>query len=734
MKKLLQLLAIAIVVFPSVVFAQIPTYAWGTSLPGTSATYVRSVAVDDLGDVYYVGEFQGTIDCDPGTGTFNLTSNGGVDAFLIKLDKNGVFQFAYNIGGTSNDYAYAVAVDSSSTVSVAGNFGGTVDLDPTTGVQSKTSAGLSDVFLVRFNGSTGSYLQGFSIGGTGTESTVGLTIGKDKSVIWVGQFNSATLDLNPWGSGTFNVTNAGGYDGFMVRMDNFGLFHSAFSIGGTGNDFIAGAAAGQDSSFTLTGGFSTTADFDPSSGTVNLTSAGNSDLFMAHYDKNSAYSWALKVGGSTADIGRAICSDKQSNIYVTGYVTGTVDLDPGTGVQSHAGDGLGNVVIYKFDPTGTLTWVKTLSTFGTDRAYAIGVDGNGKVYTVGTTDSDMDMDPGSGTALQYANYEDGFISCLDKDGNYVHGRFFTTSTTAFNDAAYAICVKTAAQVMIGGWFDDGTIDLDPTAGTSSFTASVNDGFITRYNYCLPTSETLTHSGCDAIDVNGTIYTSSGTYVQTLMNKGGCDSTLTLNLTIYSSSSAGVYTGGCDSLVAGAVTYYTSGTYIQNFTTVNGCDSIVTYYVTSHHVDSSVVQSGDTLTAVAAGMAYQWVDCNAGYSPISGATSQQFIPSVSGSYAVIVSPISVACYDTSACFPMTVVDNERTLQTQLQVYPNPATDHLDIRLPSLTADATIRLMDVDGREVMNGTLPVTGSTTLRLSILPSGIYFLHVVTETGGTVV
>src|SRR6185503_12423147 len=108
---------------------------------------------DGSGDVYTTGFFQGTADLDPGGGTFNLTSAGGNDVFVSKLDSSGAFAWAVRWGGTSDDLGRSMTVDGSVNVYTTGIFQGTADFDPGGGTFNLTSAGSNDVFVSKLDSS-----------------------------------------------------------------------------------------------------------------------------------------------------------------------------------------------------------------------------------------------------------------------------------------------------------------------------------------------------------------------------------------------------------------------------------------------------------------------------------------------------------------------------------------------------------------------------------------------------
>ena len=113
--------------------AQNPTFEWAKQMGGTSSATGTSMAMDSSGSIYIIGNFYQTVDFDPSAGTFNLTSNGESDIFITKLDAQGNFLWAKQIGGTSIDYPGNIAVDANGNVLVGGSFRGTVDLNPGAG-------------------------------------------------------------------------------------------------------------------------------------------------------------------------------------------------------------------------------------------------------------------------------------------------------------------------------------------------------------------------------------------------------------------------------------------------------------------------------------------------------------------------------------------------------------------------------------------------------------------------
>ncbi|RYE11078.1 MAG: T9SS type A sorting domain-containing protein [Sphingobacteriales bacterium] len=147
-----------------------------------------------------------------------------------------------------------------------------------------------------------------------------------------------------------------------------------------------------------------------------------------------------------------------------------------------------------------------------------------------------------------------------------------------------------------------------------------------------------------------------------------------------------------------------------------------FTLTVNAADATVTQTGNTLSANAAGALYQWVDCNNGNSPVQGATSQSFTPTISGTYAVIVT--SGSCQATSVCTPVIINGTSNTEETNFSIYPNPACNFLKVVTPQETSGAIISIVNATGQTVYSGALKATVSD-IRLPELPAGLYLVKV---------
>ncbi len=226
------------------------------------------------------------------------------------------------------------------------------------------------------------------------------------------------------------------------------------------------------------------------------------------------------------------------------------------------------------------------------------------------------------------------------------------------------------------------------------------------------------------------YTSSGTYMDTLVGSNGCDSVVTTNLTIGAQLSSSNMLTICfgQTHTVGSSSYTTTGIYTDTITASNGCDSIVTTDLTVEaQINTNVTQSNNTLSSDAFATTYQWLDCDNGMAPISGALGQTYIPTTPGNYAVIVTIGS--CSDTSTCYQVTVFDGVDELQgINCQIYPNPAQNSITIALDEFIS-GSVQIINIEGALIEQSSF-LGKQTKLNIEALSNGIYTIQITTEKG----
>ncbi|MBP7810044.1 MAG: T9SS type A sorting domain-containing protein [Bacteroidia bacterium] len=242
-----------------------------------SNTLARSLDLDASGNVLVTGEFTGTIDFDPGAGTYTLTSGGMEDAFVLKLNSSGNFVWAKNLSGTDRSYGYCVTADVSGNVYSTGRFKAVTDFDPGAGTFTLTPTGQEDIYISKLDAS-GNFVWAKKIGAGLPDFGYSIVADALGNIYLSGTFQG-TADFDP-GAGTFNLSSAGGMDLFICNLDAAGNFLWAGNMGSSTNDYCFGLTVDMSNNIYATGYFAGTCDFDPNSGTFNLISNGGVDAFV----------------------------------------------------------------------------------------------------------------------------------------------------------------------------------------------------------------------------------------------------------------------------------------------------------------------------------------------------------------------------------------------------------------------------------------------------------------------
>jgi hypothetical protein len=174
-----------------------------------------------------------------------------------------------------------------------------------------------------------------------------------------------------------------------------------------------------------------------------------------------------------------------------------------------------------------------------------------------------------------------FITKLKKTGDFVwainYGSTFQNGGTFVN----SIALDSDNSIINSGSYGT-SADMNP--GQGNFELQGGGNYIMKLRNCNPIVENLNIVNCgNYIGSNNVTYTSSGIYNYTTTNINGCDSIITLNLTILPTQSNSVSISQCDSYTSPlGNTYNSSGSYTETYSNVNGCDSIVTLNLTLNY--------------------------------------------------------------------------------------------------------------------------------------------------------
>lgn len=311
--------------------------------------------------------------------------------------------------------------------------------------------------------------------------------------------------------------------------------------------------------------------------------------------------------------------------------------------------------------------------------------------------------------------------------------YFSAINTGIGRELWSLCLKTSGTDVISAchsytWISGNTYNSNNSTATHTITNSFGCDSIVTLNLTIKpkTYKNITTSACASYSLNAQTYTTSGVYTQTLTNSVVCDSIITLNLTIKPKTYKNITTSACNSYSLNTQTYTTSGVYTQTLTNSVGCDSIITLNLTITILNTSISVFGQTIVSNETGASYQWIACSNNSVAINGATSNSYTATNLGTYAVILS--KNGCTDTSFCTVINTTNlKEHTVLTNLLIHPNPSINGI-FYIRGLDENAQINIYNELGETVYLNKTNKTDSIEIDLRNKANGIYYIRISTS------
>jgi hypothetical protein len=678
---------------------------WGTN-PGSNAyEEVGGSAVDADGNVITVGIFMGTVDLDPGAGTFNVTSNGLYDIFIQKVDANGTFVWGGSIGDSNSDYADGVTTDATGNVYVVGNFKGIVDFDisPTTtnNMISGTSFG-QDGYILKL-GPDGSFIWSDLFGSSAADGAKEIRVDASGNMYVGGQFGS-TCTFDPYGAAPVTRTAWSGTDLFVMKLNSAGDLTWIHTAASTGADKFTDMALHGDEVY-FAGQFYTNLDTDGWDGpsTTYLPAAGGADLFVMHLDASGNAAQTIALGGSFDESPNGLEVSSSGLVYLAGGFAGTVDFDPGPGTTSLTSGGSKDAFLLCLSGTLGHMWVKYSACTGDDLLMDVVEDASGNLWTCGvfqgTIDVDFDMGPFTVYNNLLSNY-DAYVLKTDASGAYLwSGHLAGTDDDYVKKIAYGPSV-----ISLSGNFND-SLDIDLGAGTNWMVTHGNyDPFTLKLGLCPATTVGIIYSA-------PTLTADPGYAAYQWLNMGSPVAGATGST--FDPTSNGIY----------SVEVTDAGGCVYESDTVKICMAMT----------PAISFSDPTLSTDPGFASYQWLESG---NPVAGATGSTFDPTVSGIYSVQVTDVYGCSYTSDTLMVVVTALEAAQLGGKLTLSPNPTSGHFSLACTATTAGThTLRVLDLAGSLVSELQVsPVAGQLQidLDLSAQTAGMYLIELSNGTSRT--
>jgi hypothetical protein len=684
-------------------------HLWMNYVRGSGSCAVKAMTFDKNNNLYVAGSFSLKAFFDPNGLNDTLTASGSDDIYIAKFDSLGNYKWAFNLGGNSATSGYDLAVKLkcvNDRIYLIGNFFGTVDFNPSAASNTLVSVGGMNDFVACYD-TAGAYVFAYPFLGKLTD----LHKSESNHLLLCGTFNG-TRDLD-FGPAVYNVAPPNTVGAFVARYDALFNFVWATRIDG-------GPASPQqirtdslDNSYlvatsqSITNFYSTNSTF-LTSGTFNTPLS----YYFFKYDSAGIVQWIKSSVKSTTNEIIDMELDRIGNIYMVANFADTLDVDFGNGVVSLIPFSSSNADMYIacYSSNGDFSYVKSNPTFGIELVYDLAIfNNNFSFYFTG-------------------GYSDGYNVNYSGNNKFISGRYLVNYNLSCLNTAQIISTSNASNcgpgsLTLAATASNGSINWYNTASSStilftgnSFTTPVLSASKTYYIEAAASSCNFARVPVTASIIAIPTITANN-YVScqpTSFSLNAIPSAGTVNW--YTSASGGTAVGSGVPFVTPLLTV--TSTYYAEADN-NGCLSAARIPVTAS-INSAPIATltltDSTFTATPSGLSYQWLNCSTG-TVISNAFSNLFTPTVSGTYAAIVS--QNGCADTTVCIPVQLASlscGELFISEYLEGTSN--SKAIEIYNPS---SASVSLSGYSLELYANGTSTATNTLNLTGTLAAFDVY-------------
>ncbi len=637
-------------------------FLWAKVLHGNCVS--REIETDIEGNVYVAGFFIGTTDFDPGPETYNITGSEPWDMFLVKLDSDGNFEWVHNVGDASYNTISSLSVGGDG-VYLSGEFDGTIDIDPSA----------DGVFNISVTVGEEDYTDSFI-----------RKVGFDGEFIWGSKFNTIENSLRMKHDQEGNLFISGDFRG-------------AIDIAPLGGEYIVTAGADGESSF------------------------------LVKLDETDTFVWGTSFEYSVINL----ATDTSGSVYLNGRFSGEVDMNPGVGEEFFYSDEDVQCLV-KLEPDGSFLWANVNLQPVVDffRPTSIAVDVDGHTYLSGLYYNTFDIAAGPEVfEIDHFDGEDSYLLHIDSEGNFVEASTVNgPNSQRISDVA---CSPLGFMVITGSYNEETDFNMGEGEAIEIVSEAFNDAFVSRLEYeCYDYSNvtTATVNSCEEYlwEINDVSYGYTGVYKMRFKDITGCDSIHILDYHRPIDSTTVSSVTECNSFIwdESGEEYTESGNYSIIYINEAGCDSVVSIGITIISNDLTITRDELELkvnTFVAD--LYQWGKCtDAGFEPIDGAIFQEYDVLENGDYAVEVT--KDGCTGLSDCITVEDVGIELINFNQvITVYPNPTNQAFQVDLGDINIPIELKVYNVLGEEVQ--TLSNEKGNLINV-MLPArkGVYILQIL--------
>jgi uncharacterized delta-60 repeat protein len=344
------------------------------------------------------------------------TKKGSYDAWVAKYNSSGKLQWKQQLGTSTYDNSYGVATDSNGNVYISG---------ATDGALAGTNKGHNDAWVAKYN-SSGKLQWKQQLGTSTYDNSYGVATDSNGNV-----YISGATD------GALAGTNKGSYDAWVAKYNSNGKLQWKQQLGSSNNDFSEGVATDSNGNVYISGW---------TYGDLAGTNKGvYPDAWVAKYNSSGSLQWKQQLGTSDSDTSNDVATDSNGNVYISGVTYG--DL-------AGTNKGYSDAWVAKYNSSGKLQWKQQLGSSNNDFSYGVATDSSGNVYISGYT---------------FKGYSDAWVAKYNSSGSLQWTKQLGSTR---DDFSLGVATDSSGNVYISGYTEG---DL---AGTNK---GYSDAWVAKYS-------------------------------------------------------------------------------------------------------------------------------------------------------------------------------------------------------------------------------------------------------------
>jgi hypothetical protein len=453
-----------LVLITQLIQAQSLNYLFGEAGPGNNF-YIPKASIDANNNYYTAGA---------------ADAANGLYVYLQKYDNTGTITWSKSINGTNfgccdQMYNYGFALKNNAAY-LGGLFPLTVDFDPSANSLTYTAIG-NDGYVAKFDDS-GNLTWAKQFGGSGDQAVHGIAVDNSNNVYVAGSFQG-TIDLDP-GANTVSATAGGGgsnSDLFIVKLASDGSYLSSITIPDAPVNYLFLTSQNK---LLVSGRFFGTVDFDPGANTTSKTVSALFDAYLLELNTSLEFSNVIQLDGTDGEEGLTITEDANGNIFWSGELSGTSDLDLSANTSNKTTAGAEDIFICKFNASLAWQWSKSIGGTGSDRIRGLTTKSDGSILAGGILLNTVDLDPGANTANTDCFQGSAYILQLNASGDYMTSYVFGNSTSY--SYLYDLDLDGNGNLWGTGTSLYGTVNFDQDGGTNNLTGFGGDRFTVKWEF------------------------------------------------------------------------------------------------------------------------------------------------------------------------------------------------------------------------------------------------------------